>query len=148
MTKEVAYLIGSLRYGIVRDLAASLRQEGFEVFDDWHAAGPNADDIWQKYEQERGKSYVEALRGWHAENVFNFDYTHLSRADLGILVHPAGKSAHLELGFMLGKGKRGYILLDKEPERWDIMYRFATAIFTDVNALIRELKQPGERLTP
>ena len=140
--KEVVYIIGSLRLPTVRLLATRLRREGFDVFDDWHAAGPAADDIWQTYEQERNHSYIEALNGYHAREVFDFDYRHLSRADLGVMIMPAGKSCHLELGYLLGRGKRGYILLDKEPERWDIMYRFATGVFLEEDALISELKCP------
>jgi hypothetical protein len=53
---------------------------------------------------------------------------------------PAGKSGHLELGYMLGQGKRGYVLFDKEPERWDIMYQFATDDFFCKEELVAELK--------
>ena len=60
------------------------------------------------------------------------------------MIRPAGKSCHLELGYLLGRGKRGYILLDKEPERWDIMYRFATGVFLEEDALVSELKCPKE----
>lgn len=143
--KEIIYLIGSLRLPAVRDFAKELRENGFEVFDDWHAAGPEADDIWQKYEQDRGHTYLEAMKGWHANMVFQFDYTHLVRAGVGVLMLPAGKSGHLELGYILGKGKRGYVLFDKEPERWDVMYQFATGIFTDKHRLIEELKNPGKQ---
>jgi nucleoside 2-deoxyribosyltransferase len=41
---------------------------------------------------------------------------------------PAGKSAHLELGYMIGRGKPCFVLFDEEPERWDVMYQFATAV--------------------
>ena len=142
-TKEVVYLIGSLRLPAVRGFAAELRAEGFDVFDDWHAAGEKADEVWQAYEQGRGHDYLTAIRGFHARHVFDFDERHLSRAGLGVLMLPAGKSAHLELGFMLGKGKRGYVLFDKEPAVWDIMYQFASGLFLDKAKLIEELKRPG-----
>jgi hypothetical protein len=149
VVKEIIYLIGSLRLPTVREFAKELRAEGFEVFDDWHAAGPEADDIWQKYEQDRGHTYLEAMKGYHAEMVFRFDERHLSRAGLGVLMLPAGKSAHLELGYMLGKGKRGYVLFDKEPERFDVMYLFASGLFLDKAKLIEELKHPGaQHVTP
>jgi len=146
--KEVIYLIGSLRLPNVRELAADLRKEGYEVFDDWHSAGDKADEIWQTYEQERGHTYLEAIKGWHAKHVFQFDLTHLTRAEIGVLMLPAGKSAHLELGYMLGRGKRGYVLFDKEPERYDVMYQFATGLFMDKTALMKELKQPGLQRMP
>lgn len=122
------YLIGSLRNPKVPLVANTLREAtGVEVFDDWYAAGPEADDYWQRYEQGRGHTFAQALRGHAAQNVFAFDKRHLERATTAVLVAPAGKSGHLELGIHLGKGKPGYILLDGEPERWDVMYQFAVA---------------------
>ena len=140
--KETIYLIGSLRLNGVREFAEELRGLGFDVFDDWHAAGPAADDIWQAYEEHRGRTYLEALKGYHAKHVFELDERHLNRATIGVLLLPGGKSAHLELGYMLGQRKRGYILFDKEPERWDVMYQFATGLFTNKQDLFAELKQP------
>src|ERR1700679_1549583 len=108
------YVIGSLRNPKVPELAGRLRREGHFVFDDWYAAGEKADDEWQKYEQQRGHSYSEALRGYAARHVFSFDYKHLDEATDVVLVTPAGKGGHLELGWAIGRGKKGYILLDKE----------------------------------
>ena len=124
------YLIGSLRNPNVPLLAEDLRKAGHEVFDDWYAAGPEADDYWQRYEQKRGHTFAQALEGFAANHVYSYDRTHLDRADQGVLLMPAGKSAHLELGYLIGQGKKGFILMDKEPERFDVMYRFATVVFS------------------
>lgn len=125
------YVIGSLRNPEVRLFSSALRDRGHEVFDDWMASGPDADDHWKAYEEERGRTYVEALeKSLAADNQFRFDYTHLNAADAVVLLLPAGRSAHLELGWALGKGKAGFIVLqDKEEPRWDIMYKFATKVF-------------------
>ncbi len=120
------YLIGSLRNPEVPKLAEVLRNAGHEVFDDWYAAGPEADDWWQKYEHGRGHDLQTALAGFAARHVYTYDRNHLDRCDVGVLCLPAGKSGHLELGYMIGQGKHGFILLDKEPERFDVMYNFAT----------------------
>lgn len=133
------YLIGSLRNPNVPVVAKALRANGHSVFDDWHAFGPEADDHWQVYEKARGRTFVEALAAPAAGNAFRFDRHHLEQANTAVLVAPAGKSAHLELGWMLGKGKLGYVLFDGEPERWDVMYQFANGLFTDINQLIAEL---------
>jgi hypothetical protein len=45
---------------------------------------------------------------------------------------PAGKSGHLELGYAIGSGKRGFVCFDQEPDRWDVMYRFAIQSGGDV----------------
>ena len=132
------YLIGSLRNPKVPEIAKRLRQEGIEVFAEWFAAGPEADDYWKAYEQSQGYSYIEALSRPAAKNVFAFDRTNLDRSSTVVLVLPAGRSGHLELGYGIGSGKPGYILLD-DPDRWDVMYQFASGIYTDIDALIKQL---------
>ena len=135
------YLIGSLRNAKIIEIATKLREAGHEVFDDWYAAGPEADDYWQKYEIAKGNNYKQGLAGYAANHVYHFDKHHLDRNDIGILALPAGKSGHLELGYMIGKGKLGYILFDDAmPDRWDVMYLFAAGVFFNVDSLIEELK--------
>lgn len=133
------YIIGSLRNPEVPRVAAALRAEGHDAYDDWYSPGPEADDHWQAYEAQRGRSYIEALNGWHAKHVFEDDKKHIDAADAGVLVLPAGRSAHLEAGYLVGRGRPVYILLPAEPDRYDIMYRFATAVLTDKEALIEHL---------
>lgn len=140
------YLIGSLRNLEVPKIAARMRQAGLEVFDDWYAAGPEADDCWRDYEKEKGHSYKEALAGAAARNVFDFDKRHLDAASTVVLCLPAGRSGHLELGYCIGRGKKAYILIDS-PERWDVMYQFATGIYTDLEELIDEIKPPADQLS-
>jgi hypothetical protein len=136
----MVYLIGSLRNPQVPIIANQMRYAGLDVFDDWYAAGPEADDKWRDYERGRGRSFEEALSGYAARNVFRFDRTHLERASAVVLVLPAGKSGHLELGWALGKGKPGFILLDS-PDRWDVMYQFATKVVENVPALVAAIEE-------
>jgi hypothetical protein len=139
------YLIGSLRNPEIPNIANKLREAGHDVFDDWYAAGPEADDSWRDYERDRGRNYLEALHGLAAGHVFEFDRLHLERADCVVLALPAGKSGHLELGWSLGRGKRGYILLDS-PDRWDVMYQFADGVHESVDDLIKELHDTSTNL--
>jgi hypothetical protein len=134
------YLIGSLRNSEIPKIAKQLRGAGLNVFDDWYAAGPNADDCWRDYERDRGHSFREALQGAAAQNVFNFDRRNLQASDGVILVCPAGKSGHLELGWALGQGKPGYILLDS-PDRWDVMYQFATLVTDKLEDIVIDICQ-------
>lgn len=135
------YLIGSLRNPAIPTFGVALRNEGYDVFDDWHAAGPTADDEWRRYETDRGRTYREALEGYAARHVFKFDLTHLDRADAGVLVLPAGKSGHLEFGYIIGQGKPGFVLLDPTVDRWDVMYQFATCIVGSLDELITNLRK-------
>lgn len=124
------YLIGSLRNPGIPEIGNYLRSLGYDVFDDWFSAGPIADDAWRDHEKAKGRPYTEALCGYHAEHVFKFDLYHLNRSDIGLLVLPAGRSGHLELGYLIGRGVPGYILLDN-IERWDVMYKFAKGVYTN-----------------
>lgn len=134
------YLIGSLRNPEVPRLAVALRAAGYHIFDDWYAVGPEADDRWRDYEKQRGRTYQQALTGAAARNTFAFDKKNLEMADTGVLVAPAGKSAHLELGIMLGQGKRGIVYFTEEPERWDVMYQFASVICFGTKELLKVLQ--------
>jgi hypothetical protein len=133
------YLIGSLRNPEVTKIGNSIRQRGHEVFDDWMGAGPEADDKWKEYETGRNRTYKEALGGYAAQHVFEFDKYHLDRCDTAILVLPAGRSGHLELGYMCGQGKRTYVLFDADYDRWDVMYQFADDVFWNVEDLLEVL---------
>jgi len=135
------YLIGSLRNPAVPTFGNDLRNLGHEVFDDWHGAGPHADDHWQDYETIRGRSYPEALQGFAALNTYRFDLRHINDSDMAVLMLPAGKSGHLEFGYMMGQGKPGLIYFSEGiPDRWDLMYLFATNVCFTLEDLLREVQ--------
>ena len=125
MTK--LYIGGSLRNPAVLTIAQAVKESGIEVFADWACAGPHADDAWRDYEKAMGYTYIEALCRPAARNVFDFDKRHLDASDAFLLVLPSGRSAHMELGYMVGKGKRTCVLID-DPDRWDVMYQFADLV--------------------
>jgi nucleoside 2-deoxyribosyltransferase len=135
------YLIGSLRNPEVPKLANQLREMGFDVFDDWFSAGKFADDCLRLYEKQRGHGFGDALKSYSAKHVFDFDFKHINRCDIGLMYMPAGKSCHLELGYMIGQKKPGYILFEGEPnDRIDVMYLFSTGVFFSKKDLFDELK--------
>lgn len=134
------YVMGSMRNPRVPVVANALRGIGWDAFDDWYSPGPEADDRWQAYERERGRTYREALDGYHASHVFALDEYHIDRCNVGLLVLPCGKSAHIEFGVFRGAKKPRYILMDGEPERFDVMYKYATKIFLSVDEMLEELR--------
>lgn len=134
------YLIGSLRNEKIPQVGNLLRANNWDAFDDWHGAGHEADDKWRDYEEIRGRTHREALFGYAARHTFAFDKHHLDRCDLSVLVMPAGKSGHLELGYFCGTGKPGFIYFDKAPERYDVMHQFATDVFTSDDELLKGLE--------
>jgi hypothetical protein len=137
------YIIGSLSNPVVETVADRLREEGFDVFDQWRAA---QGDYWADYAKRRGMTFREAIAMDFTETAFQFDMRYLRKASSCVLVMPAGRSAGIELGWMLGQGKKGYILYDGEPERPDLMAKMATGIYFSVEELINELKSSEHQL--
>jgi len=134
------YLIGSLRNPEVPRVAERLRRAGFSVFEEWHSAGPDADRHFLAYAKARGWDYATALKSDAARNIFEFDKRHIAEASIGVLLMPAGRSGHLELGVMHGWGKATYVLFDEYPtDRIDQMYAFSDGVFDDVDALVAEM---------
>jgi hypothetical protein len=138
--KPLLYIIGALKNSRIPEIGSTLRAEGFDVMDEWFTPGPEADENWQKYERQRGRSYAEALKGRAATNIFLFDRSYIDLADYVVLVMPAGKSAMLELGYAKGRGKKAYILLDgQDPDRYDVMPAVADEVFETVDDLLTGL---------
>jgi hypothetical protein len=140
MIKSI-YIIGALRNPEIPKFANELAALGFEAFADWYSAGPDADDFLRDYSKARGLNYKQTLQSYAARHIFEFDKFHIDRCDAAVMLMPAGKSGHLELGYAVGSGKLGYVLFDKEPERVDVMYQFATEIFFDRGELLAKLKE-------
>lgn len=136
------YIIGTFKNDRIEPLGDKLRKHGFEVFDSWRATHPESDQIMWKYERARGHNYKEALRGLAAQNAFLFDKRHLDNSDLAILVMDAGRSAHIEAGYMIGCGKPVFVLLEPEKkiERLDLMHNFLTDFFETEEELIKAIE--------
>lgn len=135
------YLIGSLRNPEIPHLGNRLRALGFEIFDNWFAGGERADDSWQEYNNIKDFTYAQALASPEARNIFEFDKRHLDCADAAVLVMPGGKSAHLELGYMIGRGKPAWILFEETPPRYDVMYLFADGVFFGEAELVQAIQK-------
>lgn len=139
------YLIGSLRNLNVPEIGEYLRKHAdVKIFDEWWSASEDADDWLQAYFKSRKFGYKEMLNSYVSKHIFEFDKRHLDRVDGAILVMPAGKSGHLELGYMAGKGKKTYILFDKEPDRLDQMHQFADDIYFNIDELVTQLKKDND----
>lgn len=122
---KTVYVIGALKNPAIPVIGRLLRTWGYDAFDEWWCCSEDADEWWQQYAKDRGQTYKEALASYHAKNVADFDLFHINRAHGALLVMPAGKSAHMELGHFNGQKKPAFVLFDKEPDRYDIMYRLA-----------------------
>lgn len=136
------YIIGALKNKNIPQFANEIEALGFEAFADWFSPGSEADSKWREYSIARGLNYKQALQSYGAKHIFEFDKFHLDRCDAAVLLAPAGKSAHTELGYTIGKGKPGFIVFDEDlPDRFDVMVQFATRIFFSKQEFFQYLKE-------
>lgn len=71
---------------------------------------------------EHVDTYLSMVEHPRAIEGFTADFGAMQKADAFVLVLPCGKSAHLELGWAVGTGKRTAILLE-DPVEPELMYR-------------------------
>lgn len=82
--------------------------------------------------------YLQMLAHPRSIEGFNADFDAMKRADTFVMVLPCGKSAHLELGWAIGAGKRTAILLEN-PVEPELMYLCADFLAPNVGALLEWL---------
>lgn len=141
-SRPCIYLIGSLsnRDQIIRLAQYIENLTGFEVFADWTAPGPHADDFLRDMAKARGLNHIQTLNSHAARHVCAFDKTHLDRSVAAVMVLPCGKSCHMELGYMIGQGKKTYVLMPEAPERVDVMYNLAGFVTDSLSRLVQQLQ--------
>ena len=120
----------------------ALRQAGHQVYDfrnpphssgfAWHEIGLPLPCTASDYRNAL-LTHPRAAQG------FNADFSAMRWADTCLLVLPCGRSAHLELGWMAGAGKRTLILTEdgQEPE---LMALLADRICISFDEVLEELK--------
>ena len=91
------------------------------------------DTDWEKWTGEFYANHLQnnplCMRGFCA------DFGGMNWADCCVLVLPCGRSAHLEAGWFVGRGKKLHILLSGEDEP-ELMYRMAHGIWRNMEELI------------
>jgi hypothetical protein len=119
-----------------------LRGAGHQVYDfrnppnssgfSWTDIGLDAKDCTAEAYRHALLTHPRAAQG------FNADFAAMRWADTGLLVLPCGRSAHLELGWLAGAGKRTLILTQdgQEPE---LMALLADKICISPDEVLAEL---------
>lgn len=136
------YLASSWRNKKYPDVLSKLEAAEFDVYDFRDPQhGFSWDDIESNHRQWTAERYLYNLFHPKATRAFNQDFGALTNCDALVLLHPCGRSAHLEAGYAAGNGKPVYVLIDAEdPDKADLMVRMCTGIHTDVDEIVRELK--------
>jgi len=119
-----------------------LRQEGHQVYDfknppystgfKWSDIGLALPCTAEEYRTAL-YSHPRAAQG------FNADFAAMRWADTCVMLLPSGRSAHLELGWMVGAGKRT-IILTRDGEEPELMALLADHIATSPVEVLELLK--------
>lgn len=141
---------------IVRTLADMLRNDGHSIFD---FTDPNnrADELdsfvfsvieWKKHSGKDPEQidWKDFLTWEPTKRAFNSDKAGIDWADVLVLLHPSGRSSHLEAGYAVGSGKPLFIFGDLPLGEFDAMYGFAADCFRtdELNELREILNYIGE----
>lgn len=134
MKSKKIYVASSWRNSMQPAIVVLLRTAGFEVYDFKDKDGFHWSDIDPNWKNWTNDDYVTAMNHPLAEKGFKRDFEAMEWADTFVLVQPCGRSAHLELGWACGQGKKTAILLGEEiePELMAKMVDFSTDIIPDL----------------
>lgn len=118
-----------------------LRGRGHEVYD-FRNPPHSTGFAWSEIGLERpctAADYRAALLTHpRAAQGFMADFAAMRWADTGLLVLPCGRSAHLELGWMAGAGKRT-LILTRDGEEPELMALLADRICISPEEVLQEL---------
>lgn len=130
------YLASSRRNTFFERARDALREAGHEVFDFKHEDTL----VWEAAEHQG------TMAGAETDEViehFNADFDALRAAECTVICLPAGRSAHLELGYATGQGQLTFVYLPDgavldEP---DLMYRMCDELVQGEAALLERLAE-------
>ncbi len=119
-----------------------LRAAGHKVYDFKNPSPGNQgfhwsdlDDEWRSWSPE---AFRRALNDPIARKGFKSDMQALRDCLACVLVLPCGRSAHLELGWAVGHGKKTIVLLDDQSEP-ELMYKMVDHLCLTIPEVLEKL---------
>lgn len=139
------YVASSWRNEVQPTVVKLLRGLGHETYDfrdsdgfNWSEVDPTVEVAGFAVYGASPADYLKLLHSPQARRGFARDMATLKLADTLVLVLPCGRSAHLELGYAIGAGKRTIVLLDN-PCQPELMYRAVDYICASIHELCNAL---------
>lgn len=129
------------------DIVLMLRKAGHEVYDFKNPTEADTGFHWsqvgmESYNRSAGQltvpvaEYLQGIKHPIAEAGFKSDLDAMKWADTCVLVLPCGRSAHLELGWFVGKSKPTCILLDGPFVTPELMYKMVNKITSEETKMV------------
>lgn len=144
MSAKYVYVASSWRCPAHPVVVAAIRDAGIDCYD-FRNPGPGKTGFaWQSVmpsfsiekQEVDAREYIRGLDHPLSVEGFHNDLDAMTRADTGVLVLPCGRSAHDEIGWMAGMGKRTAVLLDGPIVTPELMYKLHDAVLPDVAQLL------------
>ena len=142
---EYVYVASSWRCERQPAVIAALEAAGIECYDFRHPSPGDDGFSWKDtggkalgvhgMTLESAENYLRMIQHPRAVIGFEKDFAAMERADAFVLVLPCGRSAHLELGWAVGVGKRTAVLLE-DPLEPELMYRMVDHLSTSIEDLL------------
>lgn len=118
------YVASSWRNGFYAQVRDILRDAGHEVWDWRNPPTGGSGFSWQQVGQSDYKhgdkispsAWRAMLQHPIAQAGFASDLAGMSWCDVGVLLHPCGRSAHLKAGWLAGRGKKVHVLAPESVE--------------------------------
>ena len=136
------YVASSWRNKVYPEVVALLRHAGYEVYDFRHQSASWEEFDWEVTEGVGSHELFDVLNHPAVQTRFQNDMNALQACDAVVCVLPCGRSAHLELGYGIGTGKRT-VLLWHDGDEPDIMHNAVDAIVFSVADIPQALANAG-----
>ena len=139
------YVASSWRNPDQPAVVTALRECGFEVYDFRNPPGRTGfawSEIDPHWQQWTAREYIAALGHPAAEAGYASDFGAMQWADTFVLVLPCGRSAHLELGWAVGAGKRT-VIITKDGEEPELMAKMVDHIAVGLDDALAFLLESG-----
>jgi hypothetical protein len=146
------YLASSWRNEHQPDVLDRLREAGHLVYDfrnpgdSWakprsgdDSGGFRWSDIDQQWERWTPWAFTQALDTDTAARGFANDWDAMEQAEVGVLLLPCGRSAHLEAGYFTGRPEKTLHILALELPEPELMYLMADEVHLTVESLLEGL---------
>ena len=138
------YVAGSFKHaGKIRLIAQRLREAGLQCYvfcDEDELTNELSNSLRRNYDTALLKPNT-ALRLEIVQTIGTLNLASLKDCDAAVVVLPSGKSAHMEAGFMAGKGRPVWIYGPMTRGEFDAMYVMARGVYDEheFNELVNDI---------
>jgi len=131
------YVASSWKNIYQKSVIVLLRTVGFEVYDFKNKNSFHWNDVDPNYEQWTNEQFNNILKNNALTKIgFEADFNAMKASDTFVLVNPCGRSAHLELGWAIGQGKKTIIYNPVKLDKFDLMYKMVDNITNNMFDLL------------